>query len=392
MNNALSFHTSIAGSLRSTVDVSVWDRALKNYENGNYVEAMRDCIRYVNPEIENRFANPEKTKYQVPHGSIIVQVEIGAEQLRIRAPFLDIRGARQVPVMRQVAQLNFSPLSLSRIDLEEEQLFFVYECPLDLCEPYKIYDVLREICINSDNYDDEFITKFEAKRIQEPKIYPYSSGEKEKAWTNTQLYIREVFDMYEQLENKRLTAYLWDILVITMLKIDYYCAPQGKLRNEIEKTIAFMNGKDDYYQRLSAGKEFLRKLQQYERAEFDSDLYRIDVFVPYKFRTNLETVRNALTYAYETSDKEIKAYDHTGAVFTLQYGILNFFYMNSVEDDVAAILNKAMEEASAKPMQDAAAILFAAVRKIMTEAPAKEADSTSAKEERKGFFRKLFGG
>ena len=268
---------------------------------------------------------------------------------------------------------------------------------MNVAEPYKIYDVLREICINADNYDDEFISKFGAKRIQEPKIYAYTSEQKAAAWTTIQQYIKEAFEAYEQLENKRLTSYLWDVLVITLLKIDYFCAPQGTLRNEIEKTIVYLNSKDDYYQRLSGGKEYLKKLQNYEQAKFENDLYKIDVFVPYKFRTNLESIRNILKYAYETAEKEIKAMDYIGATCTLEYGILNLFYSNNVEDSIAEVLTKAMEEASAKPMQQASGILFDAVKKISTTdtfvnaAAPSNTQQASNQSEKKGFFSKLFG-
>lgn len=397
MNNNLTFRKTVAGSLKSNIDVDSWQKVQTQYESGNYAGVIRDCINYVNPEIEKKYANADRTEYNVPHGSIIVTVKITDTEFIVTAPFLDIEGAKQVPVLRQVAQLNFVPLTLSRIDLDGTKLNFYFACPLDACEPYKVYDILREICINADNYDDEFITKFNAKRIREPKVYQYTAEQKNVAWDAIQQYIKEALEGYEQLENKRLTSYLWDILIITLLKIDYFCSPQGNLRVEIEKAISNLNSKDDYYQRLSGGREFLKKLQAYDRAQFENDLYKIDVFVPYKFRTNLESVRNALKYAHETADKEIKAADHIGATFTLEYGILNFFYNNNVDDVIADVLTEAMESASGKPMTQASGILYAAINKIMTTdsfatATAPPASTTQTNQgEKKGFFSKLFG-
>lgn len=397
MQTNLSFQRTIAGSLKSNIDVTRWDKVISDFETGKYADSIRNCINYIDPNIEKKFANADRTEYNVPHGSIVAQVKISETTFSITAPFLSIEGAKQVPVLRQVAQLNFTPLTISRIELEGDKLYFKFSCPLSVAEPYKIYDVLREICINADNYDDEFILKFGAKRIQEPKIYAYTEEQKETAWNGIQQYIKEAFNAYEQLENKRLTSYLWDVLVITLLKIDYFCAPQGALRNEIEKTLIYLNSKDDYYQRLSGGKEFLKKLQSYDKAKLENDLYKIDVFVPYKFRTNLESIRNILKYAYETSEKELKAMDYIGASCTLEYGILNLFYNNNVEDAIAEVLTKAMEEASAKPMQEASKILFDAVQKIMTTEVFTHTSSPSAtqqqtnKEEKKGFFSKLFG-
>ena len=115
------------------------------------------------------------------------------------------------------------------------------------------------------------------------------------------------------------------------------------------------------------GKEFLRKLQNTTQAQLEKNLYNIEIFIPYKFRTDLESVRNALKYAYETSEKEIKTMDFIGATFTLEYGILNLLYSNAMENSILERLTKAMETASEKPIQEAATILFESVKNIMTE-------------------------
>ena len=398
MFHNLSFHPTLAGSLKSNIDVNSWDKVQNDYQNEAYTDCIRNCINYINPDIEKKYANPEKTEYNVPHGSVIVSLKITEKELIVSAPFLDITNARQIPVLRQVAQLNFAPLMLSHINLEGDKLYFRFSCALELCEPYKIYDVLREICLNADNFDDEFIVKFNAARIQEPKIKYYTPQENETAWNTVQHYIKEAFDGYEQLENKRLNTYLWDILVITLLKIDYFCSPQGNLRNEIEKAINYLNGKDDYYQKLSGGKELLKKLQNADKTNFEKDLYRIETFVPYKFRTTLETVRNNFKNAYEASEAEMKAKDYIGALFTMEYTVLNFWYSNHMDDVLTDILTDAMKEASAKPVQEAAQILFNALKKIMTTDDFTTSSSApqnnqqeNEKTEKKGFFSKFFG-
>ncbi|HUM51380.1 MAG TPA: hypothetical protein PK431_06165, partial [Chitinophagales bacterium] len=175
MNNNLSFKRTIVGTLKSNVNVDAWNTVLDKFDNKQYAEVVRGCINYVDSAIETKFANADKTEYNIPHGSIIVQVKITTNELIVNAPFLSLESAKQVPLLRQVAQLNFTPLALSRIDLEGDKLYFRCEVPLDACEPYKVYDIFREICINADNYDDEFITKFDAKRIQEPKIISYDA-------------------------------------------------------------------------------------------------------------------------------------------------------------------------------------------------------------------------
>lgn len=397
MTHNLSFHPTIAGSLKSNIEVDLWEYVQNQFHQGDYVNSIRNCINYINPAIEKKYANTDRTEYNVPHGSVIIHLKITDEALYISAPFLDITTAKQIPVLRQVAQLNFAPLMLSRIDLENNKLFFRFSCALDVCEPLKVYDVLREICINADNYDDEFISKFNATRIQEPIITHFSQVEKDNVWNHIQLYIQEAFDIYDQLENKRLNTYLWDIIVITLLKIDYYCAPQGTLRNEIEKAITNLNSKADYYQRLSGGIEFLKKIQNYDKTKFEADLYKIETFVPFKFKTTLESLRKNFKKAFETAENEIKIKDYIGATFTLQYAVFHFLYNNNVDDNITQIITNALQQAANKPVNEASKILYNMLHLLMTtdisttvitsSEPIKENKNV----EKKGFFSKIFG-
>ncbi len=394
MNNNLSFHPTLLPLFPSKDNDKLWEDVLKKYDEKQYAESVRALIVYIDKALEDKYANADKTEYLIPHGSVTVGLKISEDTLFITAPFLDISTAKQVPLLRQVAQINFSPLTLSRIDLADNQLTFNFSCPLELCEPYKIYDVLREVCINADNYDDEFITKFSATHIQTPKTESLTEEQKNLAYDRIQAYATEALSGYEQLENKRLTAFLWDVLITTLLKIDYYCVPQGNLRNELEKTISFLNSKEDFYQRMSTAKDFLKKLQTTDKEKLKKDLYKIEIFVPYKYNANLDAVRNNLKYAYETAEKEMKAGDNIGATFSMSYGILNLFYSYNLDTSVAALLTKAMTDASEKPMQESAKILYDAIHTIMTKdnftvPVSKVADE--AQKENKGFFKKIFG-
>ncbi|HQV78336.1 MAG TPA: hypothetical protein PLJ42_08635 [Chitinophagales bacterium] len=389
MNNNLTFKKTVNNTLSSKIDVNLWQHVQNSFKEKLYKKTIQDCINYINPEIEKKYANSDKSIYTIPHGSIIVSIQITDSEFKVDAPFLDIEKAKIVPILRQVAQLNFYPLSISNIELEGTLLHFKFSCALELCEPYKVYEILREICINADNYDDEFISKFNAKHIQEPKVIPFPDTQKEEAWYTLQLYIQEALEIFHYLEEKRLNAYLWDILIITLLKIDYYCAPQGTLRIEIEKTISTLNSKDEYLQRLNNAKSFLQSLQTMDKTSFESSLYHIDIFVPYKFRTDLDGVRDLLKYAYETSEKEIKAGDYRGAVFTLNYGILNLFYHHYVENKISDLLSNAMFLASKLLLKEAAEILFNAIEQIMIST---EFTTTTKRKpvEKKGIFNKLF--
>lgn len=383
MNQAMSFDRSFRGARESSVDPGYWDTVLNLYEKGQYKEAIVGIIHYVNPELAAKTGNADKTRFAIPHGSAMVYLEIDDQMLKVRAPFLSVAGANKIPLLRQVAQINFSPLNLARIVLEDDQLVFSYQCPIELAEPYKTYEVFREICVYADSYDDEFIRKFGAKWIQEPVIERYSQEEIGKSWNKIQDYIKEAQTYIEYFENKRNFGFCWDVLNITLMKIEYYAEPQGLYRNEIEKTMAFLQSTASVTDRVNRGKEFLRKLQSYNRQDFESDMYKIRSFIPYKYRSTLENIRSNFQETFDAAKKERESGDHIGATFSLQYIFLKLFFYNNVSAEYAEPLSAAMEKSSGKPWHEASGYLWKAMEIIMT------GNFNSGK--KKGFFRSLFG-
>ncbi|MDX2248912.1 MAG: hypothetical protein SF052_19140 [Bacteroidia bacterium] len=386
MNQAISFDRSLRGSRESSVDPKYWDTVLDLYEKRQYKEALVGIIHYVNPELAEKTGNADRTRFSIPHGSAMVHLELDDNFLRVRAPFLSTASANKIPLLRQVAQINFSPLNLARIVLENDQLLFSYQCPLELAEPYKMYEVFREICVYADSYDDEFIRKFDASWIQEPIIERYSKEYIDNAWNKIQEYIKEAQAYIEYFENKRNFSFCWDVLNITLMKIEYYAEPQGLYRNEIEKTMAFLQSAVPVMDRVNRGKEFLRKLQSWNRADFDKDMYKIQSFIPYKYRSTLENIRSNFEESYSAAKKERDAGDHIGATFSMQYIFLKLFYYNNVNAEFGDPIALAMEKASGKPWHEASGYLWKAMEIIMTGE-----FNANTSNKKKGFFRSLFG-
>ncbi|MBX7226110.1 MAG: hypothetical protein K1X55_08765 [Chitinophagales bacterium] len=393
MNKNFTFHPTLVDSVSSKCDIAKWDEVMAAWEKKEYLQSLQSLFDYVDPELAKKYANVERTLWKVPHGSVIVQMEITAELFKVEAPFLTITGAKKIPLLRQVAQLNFHPLTITKIDMKEDCLYFRFACPLELCEPYKIYDALREICINADQYDDAFIKKFDAKRIQEPIITPYSQETKQKAWDYLQLYLSEADEAFKYFEERRLSGFEWDVIMITLMKLEYLISPQGNLRNDIEKQHIDMGTNEDIATKVQRGKDFLRQLRNMSRTEFDADLYKIDTLIQYKFRATLPNIKQNLQGALDQAKKEIENKDYIGAMLTLEYNFFNMYYFNHVGDEIDALVRPSLENASGKPVAEAADILYKAMEDLINgNIPVQRAAPPQGrKEEKKGFFAKLFG-
>ncbi len=384
MNVAPTFERTLMGSSQSKVRAEFWDQVLQRFEAHQYASVITGILDYVDPELIQRTANEKQDRFVIPHGSAIIHLHIDGGNLRVRAPFLSTQNARIIPLLRQVAQINFSPMNLSRIVLENEQLVFTYSSPLALCEPYKTYEVFREICFYADHFDDEFIQKFDASWIQEPVISPFTPEEKSRAWDRMQADVTEAFQYIEYFENKRSFAHTWEVLLIALMKIEYYCAPQGIFRGELQKLVEAIQEETPMIERIARGKEYLKKLQSYDRAVFEADLYRTQTFIPVKFRSTVENIRSNFDESYQQAKAERNGNDHLGATLTMLGIFYRLFYYNNVDDAVAKPIETALQKASGKTWLEASAALWEGMEFIMT------AQELSNGPRRKGLWNTLF--
>ncbi|MCB0502556.1 MAG: hypothetical protein KDD32_07720 [Bacteroidetes bacterium] len=384
MDNNLSFHKTISRSNKPLTNDASWDKVLEMYKLKDYKATLLGILDYVDLGLVNKTGNEERNEFIIPHGSAELHLTISDNDFTVHAPFLNIKNSKKIPLMRKVAELNFSPLNLAAIRLNDDILSFHFSCPLELCEPYKIYEVLREICIYADSYDDEFISKFDASWIHQPKITPYSADQKQSAWDTMHAYIEEARSGISYFETKRSFNFAWDILMVTLMKIEYYIQPEGLLRIEIEKIVSYLiSSRDALNDKINRGKNFLDKLSQYDRSKFDDDLYASETFIPYKIRSNEQAVKTATENAYVQAQKEREQGNHLAATMTIAYQFLYLMYHNNLPAGILNAIENSMEEAGGKSWKESSDILFDAMEAIMKgkKMPA----------EKKGFFKKLFG-
>jgi hypothetical protein len=235
-----------------------------------------------------------------------------------------------------------------------------------MCEPLKIYNVLKEICTYADRYDDEFIKKFGAAWIHEPVIKRFSRDFINFAWQRIQLYLKEASAYIELFQRKRLDLHSLQLLTITLLKIHYYIEPQGILGTNIEKTIALLqHSETPLTDKLRKGVEFLKKLQNYNPDEFAKDLYAVDIFIPVKYSIDVEKIE---TYWQEVSGpvkKSIAARDYTAVVLTIQNAFFDLLYNYIVPFSARKAIIESLLNSNGKRWVEASSILGNALNTIM---------------------------
>ncbi|MDR2835496.1 MAG: hypothetical protein LBV69_04765 [Bacteroidales bacterium] len=377
MKQNLTFNRSIIASTESKIDVNSFDLSMEAFEKKEYLNSFELLLKYINPAIKELYGNPEGTEFYIPHGSIIVSIKIEDNQLKISAPFLALPEKGRIPMMRQIAVLNFSSLNMIQIKLKNnDKLFFEYACPIELVQPWKIYDVLDDICYMGDKYDDEFITKFGATRIYEPKITPYDDVLLNNIYDIIQLSCKECMDAVTYFEGIRKYGSVWNIISITLYKILYYAYPQGQLLNDLNRAVHEMDRDDIPLTDINAdAKKIVQRLQKMTKKELSEDLYFTETFVPSKRRSILKNIQDNFEDEYDRATNAIEAKDYITCGIVVVYNFYSLYFYNNLQDDVNDLVVQAMEKASAKPWEEAAPILYKAMKKIM------DGDLTLEKEE-----------
>jgi len=296
-----------------------------------------------------------------------VEITLRDGQMEVVSPFVSVKGAIQVPLLRKVAELNFYPLCLAAIHMNEEKLFFHYKAPLDTCEPYKIYYVLKEICQTADTYDDDFANKFKTTNLVEPKVTFFSGEQVDKAWSQTNLIIQEVMQYADFFESKRWYGFALDFLNTGIKRISYCVQPQGFLKNELTRAIdETMDKNVNVLDRVKRARAFLQQLVQLGKESFAKSMYQAEVFVADKWNDSFEHVKKGMTDSQGYVRQAISEQNYIGACNEAYYFMYNHLQYNYVSKGVFDIVEGGLRNAAGKEWNEAATILADTMQSVIS--------------------------
>lgn len=365
MNKNNNYFPPIHAKKAATRQDEKWDEAITLFNSKQYNKVLPTILDYVGSHLQSK---KNGNTYEIAHGSVVITITQTAEELLIKCPFLNIENAKKVPLMRKLAEIRMHPLNLTNVTLENDLVYFSFSCPINLCEPYKIYGVLREICYYADSYDDEFIEKFDATHLQEPNITPLPGNVKEEAYSNYQKIIEEGIRRFDHYMENRHENNAWYTLNITLKRIEFYAEPQGYLRTVIEKAIDGIFDRNTPFQnRLLNGRASLEKLQSYSIDKFSEDLYQVETFIPHKYSGKKENIRENWEDSYIDAREMIANARFEDATNLLQSCFYGLFYYNLIDESISKPITDALAQANGLDWNQAAHILLKGMEAVMED-------------------------
>ena len=363
-----------------------WDLAVESFDLGKYYDALTHLIHYINKDILGKGKITKDCTIVHPHGSGIIKIAIKNDEIHITAPFLKTTRAHKKALYRKISEINFHPLTLARIKLKDDLMWFEYKTSIDRVQPNKIYDVLREICVFVDDFDDAFIKKYNAQFYQKPQIEHFKLDHDIQIYNDVQKYVANALEVIEQFEKQRETGFVWDVLVTTCFKIADMLGIHGTLRTDIEDQVIFLrhNDKIAIEDRIAQSKQFFINLSKLSFDELAKNFYRCDYFISTKFRSSLPIIQQYLK-AFETrKNEELQSGNNIAVFFTLYYAFLSLLYDYNVSKEHFVIIANTMEQISNVDFHTGATLLIDLFNKFQSgdfELPSSSIN---------GFFAKLF--
>ena len=356
MENILPHYSRpLPSSKEPSLSVKYWDTAKEEFDNKEYKKALIAVINYLNIGILKNVDTDKDIHIVQMHGSAEINIDISAATFKIYVPFLSItEETNVVALLRKVAEVNFSRFDLAQIVLDENKLSISYETPLELCQPFKIYTLLREICFRSDEFDDEFIENYGASFYKEPKRTALTEEEEEKAWLQIDNILQEYEGYSNYFKEKQKDAYQWDIGVISLLKIANMPYVNGVLRHELMDQIDLMfNSDKEFNYRVEKGRNYIKKLSGKSKKEILSNLYHTEQFISMLWRSSPEIIEEKLENFNATVEKYDKDENAFAVSYYLQGIFLKLIYNYNLEESYKNAIENVLEETSGLKPNDA---------------------------------------
>jgi hypothetical protein len=360
------FDRTLLGRVNTQINPERWGEVMEAYEKGNYKYVIIGILHYVDGSLVSKRGNPEKTRFLIPHGSIVVRINLDDDNLTVSAPFLQVPETNNLPLLRRVTEINIRKLGLSEIVLKNNQLEFFFQCPLHLCHPEKMYDVLFEICKYADTYDDMFIEEFGAKWLHEPEIRRFSQQELDSAWQRYRYYLSEAALYYNWFESSRDYESCTQILALALMKIDYYLAPQGFFKTNLEEQIGLLtDDKVPSRDRMHKGLAYLEQLKETPKEKLLENLYMAETFIPLKAHLAPENLNTILRAWANDAHNAFSAGNMIHATLILQDLFLTLLYSYHCPTQLSDNFSAALMRASKKPWGHAADMLWETLVRFM---------------------------
>ncbi|MBR9920268.1 MAG: hypothetical protein GYB31_05455 [Bacteroidetes bacterium] len=267
---------------KSKEQFEAWDKAIKAFENKDYLEAYKAFLDYLFDTEENNLEKHEEKgtlHFTLFQGSKKVQGE--ANRLGVKAE-AKVAHANELKssFARRMLELNFS-LEYSRYALTpNDEITIVFDTAAADGSPYKLYYALKELATSADKQDDLLLDEFEQlEALDNSHLIELSPEEKSVKYQYICSQIDQVLKLLDRGEPdvKTYPGAFSYLLLELCYRLDYLIKPEGFMMEALERMnrIYFTNSGQNSLQKIYTLRGELEQLRSRSQEEFFKEMYRV---------------------------------------------------------------------------------------------------------------------
>ncbi len=310
-----------------------WQEAVELFEEQKYRASVVEVMNYLNIDLLKGQTKKEEIHIERLHGICKVDIDISESSFKIRAYMADVtEETNLVALLRRIAELNFHYNDVAFIIYKDQEIYYEYEEQTALCEPYKLYYIIKDVLLAADRYANEFIVHYAVKEIDNLKKNMLTSKEQDEALMQIRAYLDEYTDYVEYFKSNSKDAYIWDISIITLLKLSNMSYFNGVYKNELISKIAVLyDGDLEFNYKIDNAKKYIKTLQALTDDDFKRVLYYRDDLISMMKPASNENIKPHLNNYEETLLKYEKEDNHHAISYYLEELFLKILYNNNLE-------------------------------------------------------------
>lgn len=215
-----------------------WERAAEAYDAEKYISALEHLLEYLKNEKGNNihhWMDNGVMRFEIIQGSKKILGIVDRQQIEVEAKIAQTNGLK-MDFMRRLMERNYE-LKYGRFALDtNDDIAMRFDTDLLDASPYKLYNALKEVAINSDKLDDLLIDEYEELTpINIQHIEASSEQEQNAKLQFVQQWILATLKRTNELNEAQLTAGVAYLLLDLTYRLDYLIKPEGYLMEMLER-------------------------------------------------------------------------------------------------------------------------------------------------------------
>lgn len=357
MNTSFTFYQPPDYHSINNENIHYWYQANELYREKRYRDSFIHVLKFLNEKAVNEKVHSNTMEFKLAHGSVLLEMQLDATDYSIRVPFLKATN-ESLPVLRRVLELNFNVLTLSQIYLEDDILYFFHKDSLETAEPHKILELIREICLHADHYDDLFTREF---RVELPPGVTHLSLSKEELESDYEQFTASLTEGIEASRfflNKRFFYLALQALIISLLKTDYYLIPEGYVKSELNEILAKALDSEENEMVINTLVDRIDKLKNLSFNDFSESMYKPQNLIPLRRFISLEEITSDISQVKTESLNLRNEAAYMPMVMQAQRFFLELLETSQVPVNIEQKIHNALLATSNRPFKESSDTLM----------------------------------